>query len=258
MNYYMTRSFDHAGYYETRLVLVLVCLAIALYFLRTRRDARYLLMFVNGAFWQASMELTLKLFGLRGAGFSVSIFGLEIPSALGWAFQGLAEGGVLCMMSFWFLDLYLGRSSRRAEWLYYWGVCVLVVLLSCIVGVLALGEDLSSQRPMFAPLSVVLTAYVIMISLVIVGLKGGDSFRYLTIYFVGCFLFFILKRQPMHLLGARSIAESAADGGIVVASMGKQFWLMLYSHINVTAGKIHYFVIPYALGLLNLPKTGRE
>jgi hypothetical protein len=258
MNYFMTRSFDHAGYYETRLVLVVLCLAIALHFLRTRRDARYLLMFFNGAFWQASMELTLKLFGLRGTGFSISLFGLDVPPALTWVFQGLAEGGVLCMMSFWFLDLYLGRASRRSEWTYYAGVCVLVVLLSCIVGVLALGEDVTSRRPMFAPLSVVLTAYVIMISLAIVALKGGSSFRYLTIYFVGCFLFFILKRQPMHLLGARYIAESAADDGFAVASLGKQFWLMLYSHLNVTAGKIHYFVIPYALGLLNLSNTRRE
>jgi hypothetical protein len=244
MNYFMTRSFDHAGYYETRLVLMVLCIAIALYFLRTRRDPRYLLMFFNGAFWQASMELTLKLFGLRGAGFSISVFGLDLPPAFTWVFQGLAEGGVLCMMSFWFL--------------YYAGVCALVVLLSCIVGVLALGEELSSQRPMFAPLSVVLTAFVIMISLTIVALKGKSSFRYLSIYFVGCFLFFILKRQPVHLLGARYIAESAADGGFAVASLGKQFWLMLYSHINVTAGKIHYFVIPYALGLLNLPNPRRE
>jgi hypothetical protein len=258
MNYFMTRSFDHAGYYETRLVLMVLCIAIALYFLRTRRDPRYLLMFFNGAFWQASMELTLKLFGLRGAGFSISVFGLDLPPAFTWVFQGLAEGGVLCMMSFWFLDLYLGRGSRRGEWAYYAGVCALVVLLSCIVGVLALGEELSSQRPMFAPLSVVLTAFVIMISLTIVALKGKSSFRYLSIYFVGCFLFFILKRQPVHLLGARYIAESAADGGFAVASLGKQFWLMLYSHINVTAGKIHYFVIPYALGLLNLPNPRRE
>jgi hypothetical protein len=258
MDYLMTRSFDHAGYYETRLVLMVLCLAIAVYFFKTRRDPRYLLMFFNGAFWQASMELTLKLFGLRGAGFSISIFGFGLPPALTWIFQGLAEGGVLCMMSFWFLDLYLSRGSRRGEWAYYAGMCVLVVLLSCIVGVLALGEDVSSRRPMFAPLSVVLTAYVIMISVIIVGLKRGSSFRYLWIYFVGCFLFFVLKRQPTHFLGARYIGESAADGGFAVASLGKQFWLMLYSHINVAAGKIHYFVIPYALGLLGLPNTRRE
>jgi len=258
MNYYMTRAFDHAGYYETRLVLMALCLAVAVHFLSRRGDSRYLLMFFNGAFWQGAMELTLALFGLRGVGFSVSVFGLDLPRALAWVFQGLAEGGVLCMMSFWFLDLYLNRRSCRREWACYAGLCLLVVLLSCLVGVLALGEEVTSRRPMFAPLSVVLTTYLIMVSLVIVGLRGGSSFRYLSIYFVGCFLFFVLKREPMHLLGARHIAESASDGGFAVASAAKQFWLMLYSHIEVTAGKIHYFVVPYTLGLLGLPHTRRE
>jgi hypothetical protein len=109
---------------------------------------------------------------------------------------------------------------------------------------------------MFAPISVVLTTYVVIVSLAIVASKGGSSFRYLSIYFVGCLLFFILKRQPVHLLGGRFIGESTPDGGVAVASLAEQFWLMLYSHLNVTAGKIHYFVIPYALGLLGLPRDG--
>jgi len=253
MDYFMIRSFDQAGYYETRLVLLVLCLAVAVYFLKARRDFRYLLMLLNGALWQAAMEMTLALFGLRGAGFSISAFGFAVPSAITWLVQGLTEGGVLCLMSFWFLDLYLDRPARRRGWAAYGGMCVLIVLLSCIVGVLALGEDVTSRRDMFAPISVVLTTYVVIVSLAVVAVKGGSSFRYLSIYFLGCLLFFILKRQPVHLLGGRYIAESTADGGLAVASLANQFWLMLYSHLNVTAGKIHYFVVPYALGFLGLP-----
>ena len=66
--HYMLRSFDHAGYYETRSLLALLALGIALYFWTKRRDARYLVMFVSGVVFQAFLEWYLQSGGARGAG----------------------------------------------------------------------------------------------------------------------------------------------------------------------------------------------
>ena len=97
--------------------------------------------------------------------------------------------------------------------------------------------------------------FVLLASLVITWFKGRDAFYYLGLWFAGCFVYVVLTFSTLQLWGARIIAERAADGSIVASSLGEQFWYMLYSHLlEVAAGKIHYFVIPFALGLLVLPR----
>ena len=55
-NYYMLRSFDHAGYYETRLILMFVALGLAYHALRRKQDSRYLVMLISGVFFQGLAE----------------------------------------------------------------------------------------------------------------------------------------------------------------------------------------------------------
>ena len=89
----------------------------------------------------------------------------------------------------------------------------------------------------------------------IVWFKGPDPFYYLGVYYVGSLLYILLTFEPLHLLGARYIAERSATGEFVSAGITKQFWLMCYSHLfEVAGGKIHYFVIPFAIGWLQLPR----
>ena len=78
--YYMTRTFDHAGYYETRLVLAIVAIAVASWFLRTRHDRSYWIMLASGALFQGAMEWGLGLSGMRGPDFSLTVFGLQLRS----------------------------------------------------------------------------------------------------------------------------------------------------------------------------------
>ena len=73
-NYYMVRSFDHAGYYETRLIMMLVAFGIAFYALRRNRDSRYLVVLISGVLFQGLMEYILQAMGLRGVRLSLFRF----------------------------------------------------------------------------------------------------------------------------------------------------------------------------------------
>src|SRR5690348_8187876 len=97
--YFMLRRFDHGGYYETRLIMMLVALGIALYALRRRQDSRYLVMFASGVIFQGLLEFTLQAMGLRGAGYHFSVFGIRMSGVAANLFQGLAEGGIFAVMA---------------------------------------------------------------------------------------------------------------------------------------------------------------
>jgi hypothetical protein len=253
--YYMTRIFDHAGYYETRLLLAVVAIAVATWFLRTKNDRNFWIMLASGVFFQGTMEWLLGLAGMRGPDYSLSVFGLELRSITAYLLQGIAEGGILCMMSYWFLDI-VRRPRHERAWRGYLGVCALIVVLASIVGYLSRGQQITSPRPMFGLSAASLVfSFVLLAALVITWFRGADAFYYLGLWFAGCFVYVVLTFSTLHLWGARYIAERAADGSFVAASLSEQFWYMLYSHLfEVVGGKIHYFAIPFALGLMALPR----
>jgi PPOX class probable F420-dependent enzyme len=56
-NFFVVRSFDHACYYETRLILVAVAVGMAAYRALRGRNYRYLVMFCSGVFFFCSLHL---------------------------------------------------------------------------------------------------------------------------------------------------------------------------------------------------------
>lgn len=201
------------------------------------------------------MEYSLFLLRFRGEHYQLSVFGLRVDGVAACAVQGLLKGGVLCMMSYWFVSLLAKRANRRPGTALYLAMCGLIVILALIVGLLARGEPITSPRPIFAEISITLLAFQTFIIMSIVWFKGPDAFYYPGLYYVGSLLYAVLTFEPLHLLGARYIAERSATGQFVSVGIAKQCWLICYSHLFEVAGsKIHYFVIPYAIGWLRLPR----
>src|SRR5271168_5334257 len=106
--YYMLRSYERAGYYETSLIIILTGLAVALYFLRRKHDPRFLIMFISGVCFQALMEYILQTTGARGPGYHFSMFGYSLSGIPANLFQGVSQGGIFALMAFWFVDLKTG------------------------------------------------------------------------------------------------------------------------------------------------------
>ena len=249
-SYYMVRSFDYAGYYETRLIMMLVAFGVAFYFLRRKQDSRYLVMLVSGVFFQGLMEYILQLTGLRGAGYHFSVFGITMSGVAANLFQGLAEGAIFSLMAFWFVDLKTGGNERvsRSAYLAVFG---LIVVLSCVVGVLAAGRPITSPRPMFGSTTAIWLVATAGPAILLAGWKHG--LRYLGYFYVGLFIYTVITFEPLHLLGARYIGEPSVSGGFVPVPLPAQAVVMLYSHlVEVAAQKVHYFAVPFALGLLRL------
>ncbi len=251
MDFFLVRSFDHAGYYETRAILMVIGLGIAIYYARRKGDQRYLIMFAIGVFLQVFLEIILQALGWRGRGYSLSVFGVVLPQAVAVIYQGLTEGGILSMMSFWFADLCFISKGAKAKRRGYLAMCSLIVALACFVGYIAAGRPISSPRPMFTPLSLTLGIVTVASVLVPLLVKGGEGLRYVGWWYLGAVVYAALTFEPMHLLGARYIAVRDPAGQFVAAGMPWQALLILYSHIYEVSGtKIHYIAVPYLLGLL--------
>ena len=85
-------------------------------------------------------------------------------------------------------------------------------------------------------------------ALLLAAWKGG--LRYLGYFFIGLFIYSFLTFEPLQILGARYIGVHAPAGGFTPAPLLPQAWIMLYSHVvEVSAQKMHYFAVPFALGL---------
>lgn len=248
--YYMLRSFDHAGYYETRLILTAIAVAVALFFQIKRGDNRYLVILISGVFWQALMEYFLQSRGLRGSSYALTVFGVQLSGLAANVFQGCAEGGILSLMAFWFVDLVTGgnrEGSRKA----YFAVCALIIVLACLVGYLASGRPLTSTRPMFGGNSYIWRLSTTVPALILMIWKRG--LRYLWYFYVGLLLYVLITFEPLHVFGARYIGVKDAQG-FTSAPFWAQIGVMMYSHlVEVAGGKIHYFAVPYALGLIKFP-----
>lgn len=255
----MLRSFDHAGYYETRLLLMIVALAIAIAFAIRKRDYRYLVIFASGVVFQAWMEYSLQWRGMRGASYSLSIFGASLPSAVRPLFQGFAEGGVLSLMAFWFLDLKADRPPDLpdlARWRGYFVMSALIVALAAVVGWMSVGRPISSPRPMFSTTSLINTSGYLLLSVLLCWWKGG--LRYLGYFFFGLMIYVVLTFGTLQLFGARYIGVIGVEGQMTAASPPLQIGVMFLSHLwEVAGGKVHYFAIPFALGLLRFRENRR-
>ncbi|MGH9841736.1 MAG: hypothetical protein ACREEM_23530 [Blastocatellia bacterium] len=259
MDFFLVRSFDHAGYYETRLILMVIGFGVALYYARRRRDQRYLVMFASGVFFQVLLEVILQALGLRGRNFSLSVFGMTLPRTVAVIFQGMTEGGILSLMSFWFADLCFVSQGDKAKRRVYLVMCGLIVVLACVVGYVASGRPISSPRPMFSPVALILSVVTVLSVLLPMLVKGGEGLRYVGWWYLGAVVYVVLTFEPMHLLGARYVAVRDSSGQFVAAPLLWQVLLILYSHLYEVAGsKIHYFAVPYLLGLLKTKGANHE
>jgi hypothetical protein len=169
-----------------------------------------------------------------------------------WLVQGIFEGGVHGLMGYWFLDAYVNRGSdQEGGWKLYLGPLAIVLVLSFIVGVLNQGQPITSIRPMFKPGPILAMFYVTFITLVIAGLKGGIIFRLICVYFIGTLIYSLVNLEPLHPLGVRYIGYGLPGSDVQTMPPVRQMFIMMYSHLWEIAGsRLHYFVIPYVLGLL--------
>src|SRR5262245_59176082 len=261
MFFWMVRTFDHAGYYETRLILMAICLLIACYFAYYRHDRGFLLMFASGAIFQTAIEYILLFRVLRTGDDEISLLGDQIPILIGPLFRGCAEGAPLAMFAFWFADLWSSRAGiKRWAPLIVFGVVIAV--LSFAAGSVAGGRPVTSARPMFAALPIFAITAVIFISLFIAWRR--DALPGLAKYYAGMIVFAVLCYEPLHLMGARYIGLMSGMESVPrfsAAPMPAQVAVMLLSHLYEAAGsKLHYFIIPFTLGWLSLkePVPGAE
>ena len=249
MNYFMLRSFDHAGYYETRLILMVIGLVVACWFALRRRDYRYAVMFACGLIFQGLMEYRLQSSGMRGTSYNLSVFGYALPSFLGILFQGCVEGGILSLMAFWFTDLHVDSDRNRQDRKVFWMICGLIVVLAAFVGLMAAGRPISSPRPMFSRSSTFNIGAYVILSIIVCAFRGG--LRYLGYFYLGLLLYVFLTFETLHIFGARFIGVRGADGQFAHAAMPWQILIMVVSHFWEVAGaKLHYFAAPFLLGLV--------
>ena len=249
----MLRTIDHSGYYETRLILMAVSLAITTYFIYYKRDRRYLLMFFSGAFIAALTEYFLQAVGLRGAGFSISLFNQTVPKLVGPIVQGITEGGAWSVFAFWFADLRSTRTRQRQWWAFF-VMAIIVIAFAFVAGAVARNQPISSVRPMFAPISIIIITSIIFISLLIAWHK--DALSDLANFYGGLLLFAFLNLEPLHLMGARFIGVYSASQPIRV-STSLQITMMFLSNIFESSGsRLPYFMLPFAFGLVAL--RGRQ
>lgn len=251
---FLTRSFDHAGYYETRAILSLIAVGVVLYYAFRRGEFNHLVIFLSGVFWQGLMEYRLISSGLRGPNYSLTVFGVNLPGSVSWIFQGLAEGGLLALMAYLFVDAYAWNRDDRERRRLYLGLCLLIVAMASLVGFLAQGQPISSPRPMINPSSAWNGVFWIWLSLVLVWFKGGETYRHLGYWYCGLAIYVLLTFEPLHLLGARYVSFKNETGAFYPAPGWDGWSWILYSHFyEVCATKIHYFALPAVFGLLRFP-----
>lgn len=255
MDFVIVGTYDHAAWYETRLILMLAGLALSLYQLLARRESRYLIIFLSSGLMMGIMEYVLQAGGLRGVDYSFSLFGQRIPASFGPLLQGFLEGGICGLLALWFADLRSSRAAKR-EWLMWGGVILLVTGLSVLTGRLTGSQPPSSIRPMFAPPPILIITTIIFFSLVVAWRK--DALAALANYYAGLLVFAVLSLAPLHLLGAAYIGIADGDG-VVRAGAAWQTAMMALSYIYESAGgRLHYFMIPFAFGLVAVRQRSTE
>ncbi|MFN0108961.1 MAG: hypothetical protein ACKVZH_08905 [Blastocatellia bacterium] len=248
MDYLMLRNFDQSGYYETRLILMVISLAVAAYFFHYKQDRRFWQMFCFGVIMNVLGKFVSVIGELNGVA-PVRFFGLALSPIPSLIFQGIFEGGIVSVFAFWYADL-RSSAAKPKEWRMFWVFSSAVVALSFVVGIASRGQSVTWARPVFAPYLVLMVTIIIFFSLVVAWRK--DDISSLASYFAGLLLFVFLNYEPMHLMGARFIGESVSSQSVAVGG-GSQFLVMFLSNIFEGAGgKLHYFMLPFALGWVDL------
>ena len=255
----MVRSFDEAGYYETRVILMILALFIALFFYFKKDDRNYIIIFISSTIFFGIVELIMFSLGMRAEAWRLIVFGVEIPTSISWLFQGLGEGAPYGVAGFLLLDMYLKHDIasefklRRNLFLFD---MIIVFLCGIIVGILARNNPITSVRSMFGVVTILYLSLVIIISLLLAKFLCGEGFmKYLGYYLIGSFIFIVVNLEPMHILGARYIGVVQPNGNIIYADPIYQVVIMLYSYvIEITIPRAHYLAVPVALKIMKLEK----
>lgn len=248
MDYLMLRNFDQAGYYETRLVLMVISLAIAAYFFYYKQDRRFLLVFGVGVALNVLGKFGVVV-GELNATAQVKVFGIALSTIPSLICQGMFEGGIAALFAFWYADLRASRAKAK-EWRPFWGLCAIVVAMSFIAGLVSRGRQITWSRPVFAPYLVLAVTMIIFFSLMIAWRK--DDISSLASYFAGLLLFVFLSYEPLHLMGARFIGEPASPQPVAAGGIAQILVMFLSNIFEGAGGKLHYFMLPYALGWAEL------
>ena len=254
---YMVRTFDMAGYYETRLLLTLAALAFALFMLR-RGDRRFLIAYVLGVVLQGLLEWLLSAFGLRGP-FQMRFFGLPLGGLAASSLQGFVEGGPLAMMGFWFGALFndwrrsAAARASVAGWSGYAVGLGLVLAMALTTVLIASPAAVTSARPMIAPtggwVDWLFPGLAAASFLLVAATRGAQGVRYLAYCVIGVFIYAVAVFEPLHLAGLRYVGYQEG-AGFVAAPLTRQVSWMLYSlFVEVALFKVYYFAVPIALGL---------
>jgi hypothetical protein len=110
---------------------------------------------------------------------------------------------------------------------------------------------------MFTSSGLVTISIYISVSLLLCWWRGG--LRYLGYFYLGLLIYVFLTFETLHIFGARYIGVRGADGQMTAASLPLQIGVMFASHLwEVAGGKVHYFAVPFALGLLKLKGEKRH
>jgi len=253
----MVRSFDEAGYYETRIILMILALAISLFFAFKKEDNNYIVIFISSTIFFGIVELVLSSLGARAETWRIVVFSIEIPTYISWLFQGLGEGAIYGVTGLLFLDMYLKRDIesefklRRNLFLF---TMIIVFTCSIVVGILGRDKPITSVRLIFTLVSIIYVSVVIIISFVLVKFLCAKGFmKYLGYYLIGSFIFIVVNLEPMHFLGTRYIGIIQPNGNVIHADLIYQVFIMLYSYlIDITIPRAHYLVVPVVFGLIKL------
>lgn len=248
MEFVIIGTFDHTAFYETRLILVLAGLLIALYKLKSERESRHLVIFLSSSLLMAGMEYVLQAGGLRGPGYTFSLFGRIIPRGYGPLLQGVLEGGICGLMALWFADLRTSRA-RVKQWIPYLIFAGMVLTLSAFTGLLTRSNPISSVQPIFSPTPILIITTIIFFSLLVGWWR--DELSILANFYAGLLIFALLNFEPLHLLGARYVGLIEGTGTVPAGSFW-QWTMTSLSHIYESAGgRLHYLMVPVALGLIS-------
>ncbi|MFM8396052.1 MAG: hypothetical protein ACKOB4_19200 [Acidobacteriota bacterium] len=255
MDFVIVGTYDHTVYYETRLLLAALSLTISIYLLAARRDGRHLVVFLSSGLLMGVMEYVLQMQGLRGPGYGFSLFGHSVPNGLGPLLQGLLEGGVCGLMALWFADLRSMRAAAR-EWRLWAAMAVLVLGLSIFTGTLAGTHAITSVQPIFSPTPILIITTIIFFSLLIAWRK--DAIAPLANFYAGLLIYALLNFEPLHLFGARYIGVVTELETNRAGSPWQVVMMMLSYVYEAAGGKLHYLMLPMALGLVTIRERSTE
>jgi len=244
----MVRTYDHTFFYEVRLLIALYGFLASLYFFLVEKDRDFLTMFLFGMLAQWLLEVLLWQTGARGGDYSLTLFGAQLSGLQATLLRGFSEGGPIGFFGYAFLNAVTTPGQLRRIILTV-GLA-LVFLSGILVGVLAQEHAVTSVRPMMKPGFLGLISITLLITLILTLALGRRAWRHLGLYALGSLVYFVISFEPLHWLGARYVALNYA-GGYVEQTGALGYGAMWLSYlIELTASKLHYFILPYAVGMI--------